>query len=278
MKGKDKIPILLAQKAQDLVKIVVPKITEMLIKIGLEKIEPITLPDICLPADKLKPLIELRNKIVDKLNLTSKTIETLSKSIIPLTVTITATSKILQTLNTTRTIAESAIPLLPTPPPGSPDPANTALIALSKVQTLERKLSPKVVQAQNTVDSINIALTQVTTILAKILAIISIIDIYLNRCKPIDSPNMISLNSYLTTVVDNANKVEVSPTFGENYKGFVLDIVEEQFSPTVKRSKAVAKNNSNIVLLQTPLSFTSTPQVLIEELKLIIDKDNLKAD
>ncbi len=278
MKGKDKIPVLLAQKAQELVKIVVPKITDILIKMGMEQIEPITLPDLCLPADELKPLIELRNNIVDKLNAVSRTIENLAKPITPLTTTINTTSKILQTLNTARTLAEISIPLLPTPSPGSPSPANTALIALGKVQTLERKLSPKVVQAQNTINSINDALDQVAIILVKILAILNIIDLYLIRCKPTDSPAITPLSAYLNTVVNNANQAEITPILGDNYKGFVLDIVEEQFSPTVKRSKAVAKNNSGIILLQTPLSFTSTPQVLIEELKLIIDKNNLKAD
>ena len=62
------------------------------------------------------------------------------------------------------------------------------------------------------------------------------------------------------------------------YKGFTLDIVKESFSPTVDRVKAVAKNPQGIVLLQTPLSFTTTPQVLVSEIKLIIDSNpNLKA-
>ena len=53
---------------------------------------------------------------------------------------------------------------------------------------------------------------------------------------------------------------------------------EEQFSPTVSRRRAVALNPQGIVLLQTPLSFTSTPEVLVQQLKLIIDNSNLKAE
>jgi hypothetical protein len=45
----------------------------------------------------------------------------------------------------------------------------------------------------------------------------------------------------------------------------------------VNRYRAVGKNQSGIVLIQTELSFTLEPQILINELKLIIDRDNLKA-
>ena len=63
------------------------------------------------------------------------------------------------------------------------------------------------------------------------------------------------------------------------YKGFILDIVTVPFSPTVNRVRAVAKNPQDIIMLQTPLSFTTTPQVLISEIKLIIDSNpNLKAE
>ena len=62
------------------------------------------------------------------------------------------------------------------------------------------------------------------------------------------------------------------------YKGFSFVIEEIPFSPTVNRSRALAQNSSGITLLKTELSFTSTPDILIEELKLKIDQDNLRAE
>ena len=61
------------------------------------------------------------------------------------------------------------------------------------------------------------------------------------------------------------------------YQGFIFKIEEVPFSPTVTRKKAVAYNQSGIALLETPLSFTANNQTLIDELKLIINRDNLKA-
>tara|TARA_R110002167_G_scaffold151316_10_gene345216 strand:+ start:1546 stop:2481 length:936 start_codon:yes stop_codon:yes gene_type:complete len=62
------------------------------------------------------------------------------------------------------------------------------------------------------------------------------------------------------------------------YRGFSFKIEKVPFSSTVNRSRALAQNSNGITLLKTELSFTSTPDILIEELKLKIDQDNLRAE
>ena len=52
----------------------------------------------------------------------------------------------------------------------------------------------------------------------------------------------------------------------------------EEFTPTVNRRRAVGLNQFGIQQIKTNLSFTNNNQTLIDELKFIIDRDNLKAD
>ena len=246
MTGKEKIPILIAEKGQDLLKLLIPKIVEMATTIGIENLgQPnVKLPDICLPASNIEQLLTLRNNIVDKLNSTSKIIENLSKPITPLNNVVTTTTQVLQTLNTAISVAQIAIPLLPTPSPGAPNPANVALIALGKVQDLEKKIFPKISKTKNSINSISDALDHVNSIIFKILNILNSIDKYLIKCKSPSSSTteLTSLNDYLTTVVNDYTQAETTPVAGEIYQGFILEIVTVPFSPTVNKVKAVAKN------------------------------------
>jgi len=279
MTGKDKIPILIVEKGQDLIKFLVPKIIEISTTIGIENLgqSDVKVPDVCLLAEEIKPLIDLRNNMIVKLNSTARTIENLSKSINPLNVIVNTTDRTLKTLSTTKSAAQIAIPLLPTPTPGAPSPANAALIVLGKITDLENKLLPKVNTAKNSITSISTALDQINSIIFNLINILNPIDLYLSKCKPADN-DLTPLNDYVEKTISDFSQAQESPVLGEIYQGFILEVVTVPFSPTVNKVKAVAKNNSGIILLQSPESFTTTPQVLIEELKLIIDKDNLKAN
>lgn len=62
----------------------------------------------------------------------------------------------------------------------------------------------------------------------------------------------------------------------ETYKGFRFNIKEEESEiPNVYRSYAEAIDKNGIVVLKSESSFTTTVDILIEELKLIIDSQNL---
>lgn len=73
----------------------------------------------------------------------------------------------------------------------------------------------------------------------------------------------------------------LGPVLGVNYKGFTFSIIEEENPNFVvadnKRRYAVAFDRSGFITLQSTPSFTLDPNVLIEELKLEIDKQNLEA-
>jgi len=287
---QDKIPVLLANKTQELVEFVVPAIVNLAFQIGMEKLDDITgeivLPELCIPAVELQKVLNIRNNIVSKINSASKAIEALQKPLNTLNTTVNISSQALQTLNIAILAAEIAIPLLPTSVPGTPNPAGIALTALTKIKDLKTPTTYKIDTAKNGINAITSALDYVNSILSQIIALLNSIDVYLVRCggatidpsSTDEAKKLTPLSPYLLNVESNANKVEIDPNKNQVYQGFLFEIMEEPFSPTVTKRKAVAKNKDGIILLQTPSSFTTDNQVLFTELKLIIDKNNLKAN
>ena len=108
------------------------------------------------------------------------------------------------------------------------------------------------------------------------IAIVSLnsIDNILKQCSP---------NSTYLAISNDLKNITLRQNIAENtlnqitYKGFVLEIEIVPYTPTVNRRRAIGKNQSGIIMIQTEFSFTTSNQVLINELKLIIDRDNLKA-
>jgi len=93
----------------------------------------------------------------------------------------------------------------------------------------------------------------------------------------IELPGLTLLDPALTQIARGAQ--EGAETINESsYKGFILDIETRQFSPTLIQRRAIAINNSGVVEVTTEFSFATEEKVLIEDLKLIIDELNLRAD
>jgi hypothetical protein len=102
------------------------------------------------------------------------------------------------------------------------------------------------------------------------------IDAFLEKCDP---DNMNSLTPISKEIQDIADaQLQADNTQNQTtYQGFIFDIEIVPYTPTVNRRRALGKNQQGITLIQTELSFTTDDQTLINELKLIIDRDNLKA-
>lgn len=99
----------------------------------------------------------------------------------------------------------------------------------------------------------------------------------LQKCLPeADHKNIEQLSDnakqYIVYGIDNYNNFDIT-----SYQGFDIRIEEVPYTPTVTRRRAVGYTPSGVPLIQTELSFTSNAQTLVTELKLIIDRDNLKA-
>lgn len=281
MTGKDKIPILLAEKGQELLNQLIPKIIDIADQTGILNIGELNekLPDFCLQPDELNKILSLRNALVDKLNSATQTINSLKKIIDPLNTVVNTTLTSTDVINKAIKILQPTIPFLPSSPIGTP---SLPAIALNTINILDKTLlnliTPKLITAQNTISAINITMDFVNKILLAIIKLLNSIDKYLKGCNINDLTSLDDSLIQLEQAQISALLQAQNPSTLTNYKGFILEVVTEVYSPTVNRVKAVAKNQQGIILLQTPLSFTTIPQILIEEIKLIIDSNNLKAN
>ena len=100
------------------------------------------------------------------------------------------------------------------------------------------------------------------------------------RLKNIDDilNNKIESNTFDNTKITN-NYGKLGLIIGADYLGFKFVIKEESNTTVkgIKRRYAVAVNKDGNEVVKSQASFTLDPDVLIEELKLIIDQRNLQA-
>ena len=108
------------------------------------------------------------------------------------------------------------------------------------------------------------------------VALLKSIDAFLEKCDPDNINSLIPVSKEIQNIADA--QVQADNTQNEiTYQGFIIEIETVPYTSTVDRRRALGKNQSGIVLIQTELSFTTDDQTLINELKLIIARDNLKA-
>jgi hypothetical protein len=107
---------------------------------------------------------------------------------------------------------------------------------------------------------------------ARLLPISDIIDNAIN--------NNLNPEEILALLNRPGNYGQLGPLEGVVYRGFTFAILEEDDPNFVvagnKRRYAVAYDRSGFLVLQSTPSFTLDPEVLVEELKLIIDERNLE--
>lgn len=225
------------------------------------------LPSICPTSEVLDNILNLRNSLGSELETVAVYINIVDNSLNITSDLLKGTITTATALSLLKTATSLGVKFAPTVPG-----AVSALISdLDDVRTLltfKTDGTPKLPELKRAVDLGSTYISQASSTLNTILGILSIIDQALLFCGRTPAPNGDNLNNLL-------NKAKVGDSL---YKGFSFNIVEEPFSPTVNRKIGQALNSQGIVLLQTEPSFTADPQVLIEELKLIIDRDNLKAN
>jgi len=250
---------------------ILPALITVATQAGLSELKAQTpkLPDLCPNSDLLKSLIQKRNEIVNMLNQIGSSLNATTITLTGVSLTYDIISNLILTTNTIIPIAEST--LAATPPPALP---GAPVVALSKLKDLIRDNKPKIDKYKSIIDNTALAISLVSITITVIVNILKSLDALLSKCDP--TSNLIPVSNNLSNIAEQQQSNNITEQI--KYKGFEFQIETVPYTPTVNRIKAVAINSSGIKLIETALSFTENQQTLINELKFIIDKDNLKAN
>ena len=150
----------------------------------------------------------------------------------------------------------------------------TDLDVVNQAIIFKKDGNPRIPPLRGAVSNFSVPLNQVNTIITKIVQALAPIDEIITLCSPNSSLNTLSPDVLATVAIQlSAGETED----GSLYKGFRLEIEERPYTDTVTQRRAVGLNSSGVVLIASEFSFASDPSVLTNEIKFIIDRDNLKA-
>jgi hypothetical protein len=255
---------------QKLASLLIKKVgeNETLIKTPLDNLlKSIPTDGTCPDPVLLQNILDKRDNIVEFLNKFGSFLDTTTKTYTGVSVAFDVLLTTIQGINLSKTIASGGVKILPTAP-GFVTALLSDLGDISDKLTFDSLGESKLAKIKNGLDTLNIALTVVSSFIKSTVGTLNSIDALLASCLNEDQK---------TQLISVANNLASIPVEDLTYKGFIFKIEEAPFSSTVIRKKAIAFNQSGIPLLETQLSFTTNEQTLINELKLIIDRDNLKA-
>ena len=254
------------------------KQAELLQKLGVTDLTEVD-PDLikqtfCPTQESLDRIIEQRNGMVTYLNNQQERINNLK---IPIELSgelIDFTQRTSTIIKATTAIVNAGLALIPLAAFGNPVISFINLVdTIRETILVDNNMVPRIPKLQGAISNVNIPLNQLSRLITKIVLELSKIDDIINLCRP--SAELIPLTPEVLATVAIQLSSDLATTDDNLYKGFRLEIETRPYTDTVNQNKAVAKNQSGIVTIETDWSFASDPNVLIRELQFRIDTENL---
>jgi hypothetical protein len=269
-KGAAKLPTLLFSLGSQIPQIIQPSLQNLIATY-------IPNPDVCPDKATLDKLVFERNNIVNSLNNIGVKVDQTGASVSGVSNFLNVAIGLIGTIDTTSIAVSAALKLPPTnalPVPGViPSLLNDAQTFIRKT-TFDKYGNSKLSKLQSVLSSSSLVISIIGTYILTAKQTLSLIDDYVKKCN--QYADLLDTSKEINDIADA--QLQAQQTQNQTtYNGFIIEIEEVPYTPTVKRRRAVGKNTSGIILIQTELSFTTNDNTLINELKAIIDKDNLKA-
>lgn len=228
-----------------------------------------TLPVSCPDQNTLEQTLRLRNNLVTNLEETQALLTLLQDTLKIVNTSLTNVESAIAGINLLKIATTVAVKIAPTTVG-----AITGLIGdlddIRTTLTFTTQGNPRIPKLKSSIQSAeyftSITYNTINIIISKIL----LIDTLLAKCS-------VQVDSIPQTLQNSATFGDV--TVGEEFfNGFKLRVVEIPYSENLTQSIGQALNTNGIVLLETEPSFTLNTQTLIQELKLQITNQNLKAN
>ena len=207
---------------------------------------------------EMKRIIKRKNRIAKALNI-------IYVSLNAATVAVGVNQGLLKLIKPSikaKIVAPSAIYGGPVPQPDIP-----TKVSVKKADELEDKSS----KLEKLNENLLLFLTSVTFLLGIILKLLKATDESLELCgtdvqKGILNEELFKFNEEFDNELNN------------KINGFILEVESEKTENSLKRKRAIAKNEQGVILLRGEYSYASSDQILIEELKFYIQQNDLKAE
>jgi len=284
-KGLQKLGSLVLKQSQKLSKFIIPLAFNLIKEYGIDQLEA-KLEEESDNIDELREnlkeefcniqlphIIEQRNNAVEYLNNTGKVLDSLTLSVnfgASFAGILEDLVKILKGASFTINQAAKSIPLIPGAVVSTVNDLNTVVDTV----TFKADGTPNIPPVKITAAQVSPAFATAQSTIVRCVDLLDRLDILITLCNP--NANLNGISDSINNIYENELLAEDSEN-ETTYKGFILEIESRPFTDTVTQNRAVGKNKSNITLITTEYSFASNPQVLIDELKFIIDRDDLKA-
>jgi hypothetical protein len=269
--GIAKLPSLLLVLGNQIKQIIITALIN-LIKTYIQKY---LAAEACANQDTIDKIIQQRNLIVNQLN---KIVKTLTIITISLTVAITFLDLLKLAIKGIDLAKLAAIAAAIISPPlylTLPNTLQQLDLAKIKLQT-DVEFNAKIAKYKAIIGGAALVSSIIGGFVLIAIGLLNSIDIFLQKCAPNQANELVPISKEAQDIA----KVQAQATPTQNqttYKGFIIEIELVPYTSTITRRRAIGKNQDGIILIQTELSFTTNDQTLIDELKLIIDRDNLKA-
>tara|TARA_Y100000385_G_scaffold248518_1_gene269292 strand:+ start:158 stop:1051 length:894 start_codon:yes stop_codon:yes gene_type:complete len=238
----------------------------------------------CPTPQKIEEIVKVRNKAIDELTKLYESTNRIADNISGVSGFIALIITIIKVAQTTIGVASLTQLVAPFIPATILAKINAATeIAQGVIDKVRFKTdgSPRLVPIVNGIISANIAIQLLVSALRDLICKLEALDPQILACAEeagIKDIELVPISPTIISFVEESLEENQSSTIETTYRGFIFEIEEVPFSPTVNRTQANALNKDGIIMLQSELSFTTEPSILIEELKFVINRDNLKAE